>query len=235
MQCSKKGFRMKKFTDTSFLTYLHLIDLIKIFSKTITCYFLFSSMSFAQQSPLNNLKPVGNVCLIGQKCVGAQASDRDMPIESQKNVLASSSSSAIKDVVTVKPAAQLSGASHEVRMLNLGVDGVMVFEPSVLKVQLGDTVTFKSIDPGHNSASMEGMIPEGGESWNGGMSQDTTVTFTTEGVYVYQCSPHMMMAMVGVIQVGEARNLETVKMVAAQKKSNFVMEVDRLEGYLNRL
>jgi pseudoazurin len=226
---------MKKFTDTSFSTYLYLVDLIKIFSKTITCFFFLSSMSFAQQSLLNNLKPVENVCLIGQKCVGTQASDRGMLIESQENALASNSSKAKKDAVPVKPAAQLSGASHEVRMLNLGVDGVMVFEPSLLQVQLGDTVTFKSIDPGHNSASMAGMIPEGAESWNGGISQDTTVTFTAEGVYVYQCSPHMMMAMVGVIQVGEARNLEAVKMVAAQKKSNFVMEVDRLERYLNTL
>jgi len=235
LNARKKVFRMKKFTAARILTNLYFIDLIKIFSGTLTCLFLFSSVSFAQSSPLNNLKPVENICLIGQECVGTHPSDRGMPIESQKDVVASSSSSLLKDVVVPKPATQQSGTNYEVRMLNLGIDGVMVFEPAVLQVQLGDTVTFKSIDPGHNSASMEGMIPEGGESWSGGMSQDTTVTFTAEGVYVYQCSPHMMMAMVGVIQVGEAKNLETVKMVAAQKKSSFVMEADRLEGYLNAL
>ena len=73
--------------------------------------------------------------------------------------------------------------NHEVQMLNAGTDGVMVFEPAVLKVNPGDTVTFKSANPGHNSASMEGMIPAGAESWNGGMSQDVTVTLNAEGVY----------------------------------------------------
>ena len=125
--------------------------------------------------------------------------------------------------------------NHEVQMLNAGTDGVMVFQPAVLKVNPGDTVTFKSANPGHNSASMEGMIPAGAESWNGGMSQDVTVTLTAEGVYVYQCTPHMMMAMVGVIQVGAAGNLDAVKAAALEKKSGFVMAADRLDGYLNAL
>ena len=40
----------------------------------------------------------------------------------------------------------------EVQMLNQGTDGVMVFEPSVLQIQVGDTVTFTPASPGHNSA-----------------------------------------------------------------------------------
>ncbi|MFT6861334.1 MAG: pseudoazurin [Pseudohongiellaceae bacterium] len=125
--------------------------------------------------------------------------------------------------------------NYEVKMLNTGADGVMVFEPAMLKIELGDTVTFKSTNPGHNSASMDSMIPEGAESWNGGMSQDVTVNFETEGVYVYQCTPHMMMAMVGVIQVGSGDNLASIKTKAAEKKSAFVMSPDRLDGYLNQL
>lgn len=124
---------------------------------------------------------------------------------------------------------------YEVKMLNTGADGVMVFEPAMLKIELGDTVTFKSTNPGHNSASMDGMIPEGAESWNGGMSQDITVNFDTEGVYVYQCTPHMMLAMVGVIQVGSGDNLASIKTKAAEKKSAFVMSPDRLDSYLNQL
>jgi pseudoazurin len=125
--------------------------------------------------------------------------------------------------------------NHEVKMLNTGADGIMVFEPAVLKIALGDTVTFKSTNPGHNSASMANMIPEGAESWDGGMSQDVTVNFETEGVYVYQCTPHLMMAMVGVIQVGSADNLASIKTQAAEKKSTFVMSADRLDNYLNQL
>lgn len=121
----------------------------------------------------------------------------------------------------------------EVNMLNQGADGVMVFEPSVLKISVGDTVTFKPTNPGHNSASIAGMIPTGADSWDGGMSQEVTVTFTEEGTYVYQCTPHLMMAMVGVIAVGDASvNLSAVKGAASEKKSEFMMSAQRLDEYL---
>ena len=124
----------------------------------------------------------------------------------------------------------------EVQMLNTGIDGVMVFEPSVLQIQAGDSVTFKPSNPGHNSMSMPGMIPSGAESWDSGMSQELTVTFTEEGTYVYQCTPHLMMAMVGVITVGDASaNLDNVKGAAADAKSAFMMAQDRLDGYLEGL
>ncbi len=124
----------------------------------------------------------------------------------------------------------------EVQMLNTGIDGVMVFEPSVLQIQAGDSVTFKPSNPGHNSMSMPGMIPSGAESWDSGMSQELTVTFTEEGTYVYQCTPHLMMAMVGVITVGDASaNLDNVKGAAADAKSSFMMAQDRLDGYLEGL
>ena len=124
----------------------------------------------------------------------------------------------------------------EVQMLNTGIDGVMVFEPSVLQIQAGDSVTFKPSNPGHNSMSMPGMIPSGAESWDSGMSQELTVTFTEEGTYVYQCTPHLMMAMVGVITVGNANaNLDNVKGAAADAKSSFMMAQDRLDGYLEGL
>ena len=127
-------------------------------------------------------------------------------------------------------------AEHEVQMLNQGTDGVMVFEPAVLKIAPGDSVTFKATNPGHNAASIEGMIPTGAEAWDSGMSQDITVTFTEQGTYVYQCTPHLMMAMVGVISVGDASaNLETIKAASADKKSAFVMEQGRLDGYLESL
>ena len=121
----------------------------------------------------------------------------------------------------------------EVNMLNQGADGVMVFEPSVLKISVGDTVTFKPTNPGHNSASIAGMIPTGANSWDGGMSQELKVTFTEEGTYVYQCTPHLMMAMVGVIAVGDASvNLSAIKKAASDKKSEFMMSAQRLDEYL---
>ena len=121
-------------------------------------------------------------------------------------------------------------------MLNQGSGGVMVFEPAVLKVAVGDTVTFESTDAAHNSASLPGMIPENAVSWNGQLSRDITVTLTQPGIYAYQCTPHSMMAMVGVIQVGDdASNLETVKTKAQMVKSSFVMNQTRLDDYLAEL
>ena len=129
----------------------------------------------------------------------------------------------------------LISAEFEVKMLNQGPGGIMVFDPPVLKVSKGDTVHFKSIDMAHNSESIGDMMPEGGNSWSGGMSQDVSVTLNTEGVYVYRCTPHLMMAMVGVIQVGNGNNLDQVKLKAETLKNSFVTNKERLTQYLSEL
>ena len=127
-------------------------------------------------------------------------------------------------------------ANHEVKMLNQGPTGVMVFEPAVLKINIGDTVTFKSVDAAHNSASIPGMIPAGASPWNGQLSQDLTVSFDVAGIYGYQCTPHSMMAMVGVIEVGnDQSNMNEVKSAAQTFKSTFVMNQSRLDDYLAQI
>jgi pseudoazurin len=134
------------------------------------------------------------------------------------------------------PKVELSeGSEHIVQMLNMGEGGSMVFEPAVIKVSKGDTIHFKAVDMSHNSASLDGMIPDGASSWTGSLSKDISVKLDDEGVYVYQCDPHAMMAMVGVIQVGEAVNLSQVKEAADSKKSSFIMNSDRLQTYLSQL
>ena len=126
------------------------------------------------------------------------------------------------------------GANFEVKMLNQGKDGVMVFEPSLLKINAGDTVTFKATDAAHNSASIPGMIPNGASSWNGELSRDISVTFDVPGIYGYQCTPHAMMAMVGVIQVdNNIENLDAVKIAASSFKTTFVMNQTRLDDLLS--
>ena len=122
---------------------------------------------------------------------------------------------------------------HYVRMLNNGSSGMMVFEPAVLSVSKGDTVKFVATDMAHNSAST--LIPAGAKPWKGTMSNDISVTLDTEGVYVYECTPHKMMAMVGVIKVGNATNLDEIKLEAAKVKSSFVMNNDRMDNYLAEL
>ena len=126
--------------------------------------------------------------------------------------------------------------NYDVRMLNQGSTGVMVFEPAVLRINLGDTVTFKATDAAHNSASIPGMLPDGASSWNGDLSRDIAITFEVPGIYGYQCTPHSMMAMVGVIQVGDNQsNLNSVKSAAYIFKSKFVMNQSRLDDYLKTI
>jgi len=128
------------------------------------------------------------------------------------------------------------GKNYEVQMLNQGSEGYMVFEPAVIKIQKGDSVTFKATDAAHNSASIDGMIPAGAKVWNSKLSQDITVTFNVEGIYGYQCTPHAMMAMIGLIQVGDNKdNLESVKAAAQKFKATFVMNQNRFDNYLSQL
>ena len=118
---------------------------------------------------------------------------------------------------------------------NVTISGVS-YSPSLTNVNVGDTVTFESTDAAHNSASIPGMIPSGASPWNGQLSRDISVTFEIPGVYGYQCTPHAMMAMVGVIQVGDDNsNIETAKNVAVQFKSTFVMNQTRLDEYLAKI
>ena len=120
-------------------------------------------------------------------------------------------------------------------MLNSGEGGQMIFEPAVIKVSVGDTIHFKATDAAHNSVSIDCMLPAGAVSWASQLSQDISVTLDTEGVYVYQCDPHLIMAMVGVIQVGKAVNMEEIRSAASSYSANFLMNNDRLQSYLNQL
>jgi pseudoazurin len=120
-------------------------------------------------------------------------------------------------------------------MLNAGKEGMMVFEPAVLSIKKGDTVKFIATDMSHNSSSVEGMIPDGAEPWIGGLSQNVEVTLTKEGVYVYQCTPHNMMAMIGVIKVESSSNLMQVKQKAESYKKTFLMNQERLDNYLSQI
>ena len=131
---------------------------------------------------------------------------------------------------------ELFSEVHTVKMLNQGPTGVMVFEPAVLKINIGDTVTFVATDAAHNSASIPGMLPANATAWNGQLSRDISVTFDIPGIYGYQCTPHAMMAMVGIIQVGDdLSNLQSVKNSASQFKTTFVMNQTRLDDYLSQL
>lgn len=94
---------------------------------------------------------------------------------------------------------------HSVMMLNADCSDanvINVFEPPLLHIAPGDSVTFIPTDEGHNAASKRGMIPDGADPWNSAVDAELTVTLTVPGIYGYLCLPHYEVGMVGLIVVG---------------------------------
>lgn len=121
-------------------------------------------------------------------------------------------------------------ANFEVHMLNKGADGTMVFEPALIEIAPGDTVTFLATDKGHNAESIKEMMPAGAEPFKGAMGKEVSVTFTEEGVYGIKCAPHLGMGMVAAVVVGEPTNLEAAKAVTLPGKAR-----DRMAAALDAI
>ncbi len=181
--------------------------------------FVFNGKKY-EEALVNRLSLPVQVCVEGQDCgTSSQASQM----------------SAMNTSVEVQKIELSQGSEHTIKMLNSGEGGQMIFEPAVIKVSKGDTIHFKAIDMSHNSATIDGMMPESAEAWSGQLNNDISVTLEEEGVYVYQCDPHVMMAMIGVIQVGEAVNISQIREASNKLKSSFVMNSNRIDQYLDQL
>src|SRR5690606_4016966 len=86
--------------------------------------------------------------------------------------------------------AGVAGAAEiEVKMLNKGENGMMVFEPNFIRAAPGDTIRFVPTDKGHNAETIKGMIPEGAEPFKGKLGHEVVVTLDKEGVYGVKCMP----------------------------------------------
>ncbi|UCJ15313.1 pseudoazurin [Pseudomonas sp. MM211] len=106
-------------------------------------------------------------------------------------------------LATLVFAAPALAETHEVKMLNRGESGSMVYEPDFLAIAPGDSVKFIATHPTHNAASIPGFLPEGAESFKGKINEEVEVTFSEAGLYGIQCIPHLAMGMVMLIQVGD--------------------------------
>lgn len=106
--------------------------------------------------------------------------------------------------VAVQPAAVGESKIHIVTAQG------MKYEPVVVMIQPGDMVAWENM-PTHDTQSIEGLIPEGAESWHSKMGENYQRTFTVEGIYVYKCTPHVGAGMGGAIIVGNPVNLEAIK------------------------
>ena len=102
--------------------------------------------------------------------------------------------------------------THVVKMLNQGTLGTMVFEPAFIKINTGDSINFEMSDAGHNAVTV--AAPAGSVPFDTKYKPSTLIQFDTNGLYLYKCAPHAMMAMAGLIQVSDASNkAEMVKAI----------------------
>jgi pseudoazurin len=115
-----------------------------------------------------------------------------------------------------------TAAEVEVKMLNRGAEGVMVFEPALVKVEPGDTVKFVATDKGHNAETIKGMLPDGAATFLGKNGEDIAVKFDQAGIYGVKCAPHYGMGMVAMIAVGAPVNEEQAKAVPQTGKAKQV-------------
>ena len=113
-------------------------------------------------------------------------------------------------------------AEVEVKMLNKGAEGLMVFEPALVNIEPGDTVKFVATDKSHNAETIKNMLPEGAAPFAGKMNEDVAVTFDKPGVYGIKCMPHYAMGMVALVVVGKPDNLDQAKAVPQSGKAKQV-------------
>ena len=116
-------------------------------------------------------------------------------------------------------------ADQTIEMLNkLGKEN-MVFSKKIVKVDIGNTVFWKSIKPGHNVEFIKGGVPEGVGKFRSALSKDTEYKFEIPGIYAYWCTPHKGMGMIGFVIVGDDKsNLDAVKKIKYIGKSKKIAE-----------
>jgi pseudoazurin len=137
----------------------------------------------------------------------------------------------IAAVAAVALAGTAGAAEVEVKMLDKGTEGMMVFEPALVKIEPGDTVKFVTTNKGHNAESIKGMLPPDAAPFVGKVNQDIAVTFDKPGVYGVKCLPHYGMGMVALVVVGTPANKDEASAVVHPGKAKQVFAT--LFGKLN--
>ena len=107
-----------------------------------------------------------------------------------------------------------------IEMLNkLGKES-MVYSKKIVRIDVGDTVFWKSTKPGHNVEFIKGGVPEGVGKFRSPLSKDTEYKFEIPGIYAYWCTPHKSMGMIGFVVVGNDKsNLEDIKKIKYYSRS----------------
>jgi pseudoazurin len=113
--------------------------------------------------------------------------------------------------------------NYTVDMLNKLGKERMVYSEKVLSIKINDEITWKSVDKGHNVEFIG--KPKGVAKYKSKISKDAKYTFTLPGIYLYQCTPHKAMGMIGLVVVGDNKNnLDKIKKVKVYGKSKKLLK-----------
>ena len=97
----------------------------------------------------------------------------------------------------------------------------MVYSKELVKIDVGQTIKWIPTAKGHNVEMLSG--PDGYElPKKTKLNDEVSIKFDTPGIYLYQCSPHAALGMIGIVVVGgDTSNMEAVskkKLTGAKSK-----------------
>ena len=118
-----------------------------------------------------------------------------------------------------------------IEMLNKRGKEKMLYGQDVARVEVGQTIIWTPESKGHNVQFVS--VPEGVEKVKSKLSKEFSYTFEQEGVYLYVCTPHASMGMIGMVIVGESDvNLDEVLdyKFRGKSKKKFKKILKSLEG-----
>ena len=111
----------------------------------------------------------------------------------------------------------------EIQMLNKLGKEKMVYSVKVAKIEVNDQIIWKSVSKGHNVEFIS--MPKGVKKFKSKINKDVNYTFTIPGIYLYQCTPHKAMGMIGIVIVGgDKHNLKKIKKAKLYGKSKKVFK-----------
>ena len=98
------------------------------------------------------------------------------------------------------------------------------YSVEVAKINVGDTIEWSPKNEGHNVEFLGGpdfsSLPEKSD-----LNAFYSVTFNSEGVYLYHCTPHGNTGMLGLIIVGnDFHNLKNIESIKLSRTANSVLE-----------
>ena len=115
------------------------------------------------------------------------------------------------------------GKTLEIDMLNKLGKEKMVYSIKVAKIDVNDKIKWKHVSKGHN-VEFIGM-PKGVKKYKSKINKKAEYESKVPGIYLYQCTPHKAMGMIGIVIVGgDKSNLDKIKKVKVYGKSKKILK-----------